>query len=70
MTPFLEKFGSFNEETDKWHLKSEMQSLMNSLPLLGKFLGTVVVGPITEKFGHKWTMAFTCGIQVVGPISG
>lgn len=42
---------------------------MNSLPLIGKFLGTVIVGPIIERFGHRWTMTFTCGVQIVGPIS-
>ena len=69
MTPFLDKFGSYNAKTGKYYLPSNTQSLMNSLPLIGKFLGAVIVGPIIERFGHKYTMAFTCGVQIVGPIS-
>lgn len=68
MTPFMERFGSV-DDTGKPYLPSNTQSLMNSLPLIGKFLGTIIVGPIIEKFGHKYTMAFTCGVQIVGPIS-
>ncbi|KAI1871338.1 uncharacterized protein JN550_004783 [Neoarthrinium moseri] len=41
---------------------------MNSLPLLGKLSGTVIVGPNTEKLGHKWTMFVTCCIQIIGAI--
>ncbi|CZR58239.1 uncharacterized protein PAC_08130 [Phialocephala subalpina] len=38
------------------------------LALIGKFLGTILVGPLTEKFGHKNTMFFTCATQIVGVI--
>lgn len=69
MTPFLSRFGSYDDLEEKYFLPSNTQSLMNSLPLIGKFLGTVIVGPIIERFGHKYTMAFTCCVQVVGPIS-
>lgn len=40
-----------------------------SLALIGKFLGTVLVGPITEKLGHKKTMLITCATQIIGVIS-
>lgn len=69
MDPFLKQFGTWDAETEEYYLPSSLQSLMNSIPLIGKFLGTVIVGPIIEKFGHRWTMAFTCSVQVVGPIS-
>lgn len=69
MDPFLKSYGKWNPETEAYYLPSELQSLMNSLPLLGKFLGTIIVGPIIEKIGHRYTMAMTCGIQVIGPIS-
>lgn len=69
MTPFLERFGTFDEEEGKWYLPSALQSLMNSLPLLGKFLGTVICSPLIERIGHRYSMAATCLVQVVGPIS-
>ncbi|KAM0259080.1 hypothetical protein ACHAPA_010928 [Fusarium lateritium] len=68
MDPFLKTFGSWNPDTEAYYLPSELQSLMNSLPLIGKFLGTIIVGPIIEKLGHRYAMALTCCIQVVGPI--
>ena len=68
MTPFLRQFGTYNATTKKYALAKNTQSLMNSLPLLGKFLGAVIVGPIIERIGHKRTMYATCCVQVVGPI--
>lgn len=68
MTPFLRRFGTHNAKTGKYILASNLQSLLNSLPLLGKFLGAIIVGPIIERVGHRWTMYLTCVIQVVGPI--
>ncbi|KAH8174172.1 sugar transporter domain-containing protein [Sarocladium implicatum] len=68
MDPFLRTFGHWDEVKEAYVLSRELQSLMNSIPLIGKFLGTVIVGPIIERVGHRWAMAFTCGVQVVGPI--
>lgn len=41
----------------------------SSLALIGKFLGTILVGPLIEKLGHKKTMLITCATQIVGVIS-
>ena len=40
-----------------------------SLPLLGKFLGAEIVGPIIERVGHRSAMALTCLVQIIGAIS-
>lgn len=40
-----------------------------SLALIGKFLGTILVGPLIEKLGHKKAMLITCATQIVGVIS-
>lgn len=53
MTPFLKQFGTYNEKTKKFYLPKDIQSLMNSIPLIGKFLGAVIVGPIIERIGHR-----------------
>ncbi|KAH8890198.1 general substrate transporter [Thozetella sp. PMI_491] len=66
--PFLKVFGSYNGTTKKYSLPSSTASLMNSLPLLGKFTGAIIVGPLTERFGHRYTMTFTCAVQIVGAI--
>ncbi|TPX19111.1 uncharacterized protein E0L32_011184 [Thyridium curvatum] len=67
-SPFIREFGSYNATTKKYALPAPTTSLMNSLPLLGKFLGTIVVGPLTERFGHRYTMALTCLIQIIGAV--
>lgn len=69
MTPFINKFGSFSETKRTYYLPSRTASLMNSLPLLGKFTGTVIVGPIIEKIGHRRAMGVTCFVQIIGAIS-
>ena len=69
MTPFMEKFGAYSETKKMYSLPKETASLMNSLPLLGKFLGTVIIGPIIEKIGHRYAMTVTCLVQIVGAIS-
>lgn len=69
MTPFVTKFGAFSESKQAYYLPSRTASLMNSLPLLGKFMGTVIVGPIIEKIGHRRAMGITCFVQMVGAIS-
>ncbi|KAI8180839.1 Major facilitator-type transporter ecdD [Colletotrichum sp. SAR 10_75] len=69
MTPFMNKFGSYSTTKKAYYLPSRTASLMNSLPLLGKFTGTVVVGPIIERIGHRRAMAVTCLVQIVGAIS-
>ena len=65
----MRQFGHYNEAKAKYAISSVTISLMNSLPLLGKFTGTVIVGQLTERFGHKWTMFVTCLVQIVGAIS-
>ncbi|KAF4470247.1 sugar transporter [Fusarium albosuccineum] len=49
MDPFMKTFGKWNETKEAYYLPSDLQSLMNSLPLIGKFLGTIIVGPIIER---------------------
>lgn len=69
MEPFLRQFGQWSEDDQAYYLPSEIQALMNSLPLLGKFLGALCVGTIIERIGHRYAMALTCCVQIVGPIS-
>ncbi|KAF4922771.1 Major facilitator-type transporter ecdD [Colletotrichum viniferum] len=68
MTPFMNKFGSYSAAKKAYYLPSRTASLMNSLPLLGKFTGTVIVGPIIERIGHRRAMGVTCLVQIVGAI--
>jgi hypothetical protein len=67
--PFLKQFGDFDEKKATWALPTRTVSLMNSLPLLGKFLGSIFVGPLIERFGHRTSMFGTCVCQIIGAVS-
>ena len=41
---------------------------MTSLAFLGKLIGTIVVGPCTERFGHRVGMVVLCAVTIVGTI--
>ncbi|KAJ0416380.1 general substrate transporter [Aspergillus carlsbadensis] len=66
--PFLRKFGSWNEKKEAYAIPTHIVSMMNSLPLIGKFLGAVIVGPMIERWGHRISMAITCCVQIVGTV--
>ncbi|RDL36237.1 Uncharacterized protein BP5553_06849 [Venustampulla echinocandica] len=66
--PFAKQFGSYNAAKKTYALSPSLASLMNSLALIGKFLGTILVGPLTERLGHKKTMLVTCITQLVGVV--
>ncbi|KAM0750552.1 general substrate transporter [Meredithblackwellia eburnea MCA 4105] len=66
-TPYIKQFGTCNSK-GVCKLSAKLTSLMNSLPLIGKFIGTLVVGPMTEKLGHKKSMFITCLVQIIGVI--
>ncbi|KAL3484024.1 general substrate transporter [Aspergillus germanicus] len=66
--PFLRKFGSWSEKKEAYAIPTHIVSMMNSLPLIGKFLGAVVVGPMIERWGHRMSMAITCCVQIVGTV--
>ncbi|KAL4914811.1 general substrate transporter [Aspergillus aurantiobrunneus] len=68
-TPFVKKFGQYDEMTGGYAIPTKTVSLMNSLALIGKFIGALVVGPITERVGHRYAMVVTCVIQIVGAVS-
>lgn len=68
MDPFVRQFGSYNAATGTYALSSLTKSLMNSLPLLGKFLSAAAVGSVIERLGHRWTMVATCLVQIAGAV--
>ncbi|KAL4914442.1 major facilitator superfamily domain-containing protein [Aspergillus aurantiobrunneus] len=66
--PFLRKIGRWDPENDDYAIPTYIVSLMNSLPLVGKSLGAVIVGSMIERRGHRLSMAITCVVQVVGTV--
>ncbi|CAK7206854.1 hypothetical protein SEUCBS139899_009660 [Sporothrix eucalyptigena] len=68
MSPYLRQFGTYNAAKKTYALTTQNSALLNSLPLLGKLVGSLAVGPLVEKYGHRSTMVGTCLIQIVGAV--
>ncbi|PLB49104.1 general substrate transporter [Aspergillus steynii IBT 23096] len=67
--PFVQRFGEYDSEKETWAIPTKIVSLINSLALIGKFIGAIIVGPIIEKLGHRIAMVITCVTQIVGAVS-
>lgn len=67
-SPFLHTFGTYNAKKNAYALTTQNSALLNSLPLLGKLVGSLAVGPSVERYGHRITMFGTCLIQIVGAV--
>lgn len=69
VTPsFLGTFGTLNEESGEYEITAIQQSLLNSIPWIGKLFGVIIAEPINDRFGYKYSMVFACAIQTVGVI--
>lgn len=63
MTPFKERFGSYNEETHKYVISRITVSPINSLPLLRKLPGTLIISAIVDRIGYKRAIALSASHQ-------
>jgi MFS family permease len=53
MPGFLKEFGYFDEKAKKWAIDPTVQQLISSLMTIGTFVGSLLVGPFSSKFGRK-----------------
>ncbi|KJR83459.1 sugar transporter [Sporothrix schenckii 1099-18] len=67
-SPFLRQFGTYSAKKNAYALTTQNSALLNSLPLLGKLVGSLAVGPSVERYGHRVTMLGTCLIQIAGAV--
>ncbi|KAK1217419.1 hypothetical protein PQX77_019959 [Marasmius sp. AFHP31] len=65
---FGRQFGAFDSNLNRYALPARTSSLLTSLAFLGKLIGTIIVGPCTEKFGHRVGMIVLCAVTIVGTI--
>ena len=56
MPGFLKVFGYFNEETQKWAIGPTVQQLISSLMTIGTFVGSLLIGPFSSKFGRRYAL--------------
>ena len=54
MPGFLEVYGYYDAETQKWAIDPTVQQLISSLMTIGTFVGSLLVGPFSVKLGRKY----------------
>lgn len=53
MPGFLKVFGYYNEATHAWAIDTTVQQLISSLMTIGTFVGSLMVGPYSARFGRR-----------------
>lgn len=54
MPGFLKVFGYYDDAAGKWAIDPTVQQLISSLMTIGTFVGSLLVGPFSSKFGRKY----------------
>ena len=65
MQSFTRRFGVFEESTGLYALPAWLASIMNAVPFLGKAAGTVICGPIAEKWGRRAAVIGLCALSLM-----
>ncbi|KAI4859369.1 general substrate transporter [Hypoxylon rubiginosum] len=61
MPGFLKVFGYYDHTSNKWAIDPTVQQLISSLMTIGTFVGSLLVGPFSSKFGRRhglWSASF------------
>ncbi|CAK7237081.1 hypothetical protein SBRCBS47491_009855 [Sporothrix bragantina] len=66
MQSFAKKFGQYNSSKGLYALPAWLSSLMTSLPFLGKALGAITCGWISERWGRKKAILGLVGLSFLG----
>ena len=56
LTAFQEKYGV--ELDGKWVIPTKWQSALFQAGQCGAFVGVFLAGPVTNRFGYRWTTMF------------
>ncbi|KAI2602113.1 general substrate transporter [Hypoxylon sp. NC1633] len=54
MPGFLKVFGYYDAAAGKWAIDPTVQQLISSLMTIGTFVGSLLVGPFSSKFGRRY----------------
>jgi len=54
MPGFLRVFGYYDEAKRTWAIDPTVQQLISSLMTIGTFVGSLLVGPFSSKFGRRY----------------
>ncbi|KAI1426736.1 MFS transporter [Xylaria sp. FL1777] len=53
MPGFLEVYGYYDTRLESWNIEPIVQQLISSLMTIGTFIGSLLVGPFSSKYGRK-----------------
>ena len=56
MPGFLKVYGYFDPVAGKWAIDPTVQQLISSLMTIGTFVGSLLVGPFSSKFGRRYAL--------------
>ncbi|KAF9052175.1 general substrate transporter [Rhodocollybia butyracea] len=65
---FGKQFGVFEPSLGQFALPAKTSSLLTSLAFAGKLIGTVIIGPCTERYGHRLGMVLVSITTIIGTI--
>ncbi|OZJ02724.1 hypothetical protein BZG36_05103, partial [Bifiguratus adelaidae] len=68
MASFDVEFGVYNDLQHRYIIAPYLSSIMNSTPFLGKFIGTLMCGPLMARYGRKPAMFAIAIISIIGVI--
>ncbi|KAJ5624770.1 hypothetical protein N7510_001079 [Penicillium lagena] len=66
MDPFIRRFGSYDKATQDYVIPGYLASVMNSTPFIGKLIGALACGIITERWGRRSAVAVMACVSLVG----
>ncbi|KAJ5819609.1 hypothetical protein N7474_005200 [Penicillium riverlandense] len=66
MDPFIRRFGSYDKVTQDYSIPGYLVSVMNSTPFIGKLIGALACGIVTERWGRRSAVAVMACISLVG----
>ncbi|RDL41643.1 uncharacterized protein BP5553_01622 [Venustampulla echinocandica] len=65
MPGFLKVYGYYSPELKKWNIDPTVQQLISSLMTIGTFVGSLLIGPLSTKFGRRHGLWGAAGLNAI-----
>ncbi|KAI9734048.1 MAG: hexose transporter hxt1 [Claussenomyces sp. TS43310] len=66
MNVFLERFGQYNDQTNKYYFTNVRSGLIVGLLSIGTLLGCLLAAPLSNRFGRRTCIPFWCLVFAIG----
>lgn len=68
MQGFLKDFGYFDEKTNSWGIRPNIQLVITCLISVGAAIGAAIAGPFGTRFGQRWGLMLCAAIEIAGSV--